>query len=240
MKTIRTFIFVLLISGLLSSCYKDTVRVSGEVVTEELNLTGYSELKVSDAFNVFVTFSDTEEKIAIEANDDIQEFIIVEKKNEKLIIRLKNYTNIKGNATLNVFITSKSLTAFDISGAAEVTLENELSMRHVAIELSGSSNFKGELLVNQLELRSTGASNADLYGTADRANVRLSGSSELRDFDLEIKTLDINMSGASDAYLSIAETIDVIAAGASNLTYKGNATIGTKRLSGSSQLIRKE
>ncbi len=47
------------------------------------------------------------------------------------------------------------------------------------------------------------------------------------------------MSGASDAYLSIAETIDVVASGASSLTYKGEATIGTKRLSGSSQLIKK-
>ncbi len=240
MKTIKTFTFIVLISSLLSSCYKDTVRVSGEIVTEEVTLSGYSKLKVSDAFNVFVTFSETEESIAIEANDDIQEYIIVEKKGEKLVVRLKNFTNIKGNATLNVLITTKNLTAFDVSGAAEVTLENELAMRSVDIALSGASNFKGELLVNQLEIRSSGASNADLYGTADRANVRLSGSSELRDFDMVIKSLDINMSGASDAYLSINESMDVVAAGASNLTYKGDAAIGTKRLSGSSQLIKRE
>ncbi len=179
MKAIKTITLLIVLSSLLSSCYKDTVRVSGEVVTEEVNLTDYSALKVSDAFNVYITFSDTEEKIEIEANDDIQEFIIVEKKGEKLVIRLKNFTNIKGNATMNVFISTKNLSTFDISGAAKVTFENELSTRSVDLELSGSSNFKGELLVNQLELQSAGASNADLYGTADRANIRLSGSSEL-------------------------------------------------------------
>ena len=206
----------------------------------EINLSGYSGLRVSHAFNVFVTFSDTEERIVVEANDDIQGHIIVEKDRNHLIVRLRKHTNIKGNATLNVYITTDNITYFDAAGASNITLENELVAEKAAIELSGASNFSGALNLARLDLESHGASNIDIFGNIDQFDASLSGSSDLRDYDLTVKELYIELSGASDAFLSVTESIDIDASGASSLNYRGDASVDKKRLTGASQIIKRE
>ncbi len=240
MKTTTILIAFVVLCTLLSSCYKDTIRVSGDVTREEINLSGYSGLRVSHAFNVFVTFSDTEERIVVEANDDIQGHIIVEKDRNHLIVRLRKHTNIKGNATLNVYITTDNITYFDAAGASNITLENELVAEKAAIELSGASNFSGALNLARLDLESHGASNIDIFGNIDQFDASLSGSSDLRDYDLTVKELYIELSGASDAFLSVTESIDIDASGASSLNYRGDASVDKKRLTGASQIIKRE
>ncbi len=239
MKSKISFILLLLIGTLSTSCYKDTIRVAGEVTREEVTISGFTGVKVSDAFHVFISFSETEEHIVIEANADVQEYIIAEKRQNNLIVRLKNYTNIKGNATLNVFITTRDLTYFSASGASNITLENPLVVRDAEIDLSGASTFYGEMNVSRLRLDSHGASNSDLFGSAGRLEASLSGSSELRNLDFRVQNLDIKLSGASDAMLSITESIYIDASGASSLTYTGDAIIERKQLTGSSQIIKK-
>ena len=54
------------------------------------------------------------------------------------------------------------------------------------------------------------------------------------------KELFIDLSGASDAYLTVTELIDIKASGASSLKYKGDALIDHKDLSGASEIIKKD
>lgn len=240
MRTTSITIALIILCTFLSSCYKETIRASGEITREQVNFTGYTGLRVSNAFNVYVNFSDTEENITVEANEDIQHYIVVEKDGNDLVVRLKRFTNIRGNATLNVYITTKNINYFDISGASNISLESNLVASSAVLDLSGASNFSGEVTVDRLDLESHGASNIDLYGQVGQMDVALSGSSELRNFDLSVQRLDIELSGASDAFLSVITSIDIDASGASSLTYQGDAVINSKRMSGASQLIKRE
>ena len=116
-KTILlTGLFFLII---LTSCEKETVNVSGEVTRVQVNLKGFTGLKVASAFNIFVTFSDTEEEIIVEANEDIQNLVIVEMIDNNLEIKLKKQTNIRGNATMNVYITTKNINYYLATGASK-------------------------------------------------------------------------------------------------------------------------
>ncbi len=236
MKT-KTFCIGLIFSiGLFTSCDRETIRASGEVTSREISFSDYSGLKVANAFNVYVTFSDTEERIRIDANENIQDRIIVQKDGNDLVIKLQKYTNVKGNATLNAYITTKRLSKIDISGATDLTLENEWVAEDAKIELSGASDFSGEVTAERLILDMVGASTANIYGSVNALNANLSGSSNVQDYDLVVGRLNIEMSGASEAFLSVYEAIDIRASGASLLSYKGNATVNNKRLSGASEI----
>lgn len=140
---------------------------------------------------------------------------------------------------MNLYIVTQRITDFKVSGASMVTLESELVAPDASIELSGASEFTGELELEQLELEASGASNIDIFGKVGELDADLSGASTLKDYDFLAETLDIRLSGASDANLSINETIDIDALGTSKLRFKENPIINKRKLSGASEIIQK-
>ena len=237
-KTILlTGLFFLII---LTSCEKETVNVSGEVTRVQVNLKGFTGLKVASAFNIFVTFSDTEEEIIVEANEDIQNLVIVEMIDNNLEIKLKKQTNIRGNATMNVYITTKNINYYLATGASKITLESELIAELAKIDLSGASIFTGQLNTDILELQAEGASKIDIFGQTGEFKAELSGGSGLLNYDFLVKNITIALSGASNAQLTVSESIKIDASGASSLTYMGDALVTQKHLTGASELIKKE
>lgn len=240
MKTAALFLNLALLFTSLSSCDYQRIRAYGDITSRQVNYSDYTGLELSNAFNAYVSFSDTEESIEIEANENLHDHIIVEKHGNDLIIKLKPHTAIRGKATLNAYITTRSIVDFDLSGASEVILENPLIGERAAIELSGASEFYGELSLNRVELEASGASNISLFGNIGEFEASLTGSSELKDYDLIADELDIQLSGASDAYLTVSKAIEVRGSGASTLNYKGDAIVTTQNLSGSSKIKKRD
>ncbi len=236
MKTTKIIIGLILAIGFLNSCDHDTIRATGEVTSLDYSIPSYSELKVSDAFNVYVTFSETEESVRIEANDNLHDKIIVKREGNTLVIKLDKFTSVRGNATLNAYIVTNDISTFDIRGASRLILENKWTVSDGRIDLSGSSDFTGEVNAERLYLDTTGASSLDLFGSTNWLNGKLKGSSSIHDYDLSVDNLKIELSGASEAFLEVNETIDITASGASVLSYKGNAVVNNKKLTGSSEV----
>ncbi len=157
-----------------------------------------------------------------------------------MIIRLKDHTSVSGKAVMNAYITTKNLSKFNIDGASRLILENQWEVQDGKITISGASDFKGELLADRLQMNLEGASSVNLFGSISSLEAEISGSSDLLDYDLNISNLDINLYGASTAFLSVNESISIKASGASVLNYKGDATIQESELSGSSSIIKKD
>ena len=238
MKSKLVYTGLILLFGMMGSCDYEVIRPDGGITSREANFSGYSALHVSDAFNVNVQFSDTEEKITIEANENLHDRIIVEMEGQMLRIKIRNHTNIKGSATLNAFIVTKRISNFEVSGASKLSLESKLIASEARIRLSGASEFKGELDLGRLELDADGASHINLFGNTAMLKASLSGASTLADYDFTVGKLDIRLGGASEAYLSVTESIDVEASGASRLNYKGEAMVKEKRLTGASVIVK--
>ena len=220
----------------LTSCENDSIRASGEVTTREFPFSGYNALEVGGAFEVFVQFSDMEESVRIEANENLQDRLVVRVDGNTLEIRPENNLNIRGNATLRALITTNNLARIDLSGATTLSLEDEWVVDNGDLRLSGASNLTGEVTASELEIRMSGSSDIDLFGIVEELDADLSGSSDFRDFDLQVQRLEIDLSGSSDAFLSVNESIEIDASGSSSLNYRGNPEIIKQNLSGGSEL----
>ena len=232
MKKVNVFIGLILTLGFLNSFDHDTIRASGEVTSQGYSIPSYSKLIVADAFNTYVTFSETEERVRIEANDNLHDKIIVKREGDALVIPLEKFTSVRGNATMNAYIVTNDISTFDIGGASRLTLENEWIVSDGRIALAGASDFTGEVSAERLYLVTTGTSSLDLFGNVVQLNGKLKGSSTIQVFDLSVDYLKIELSAASEAFHRVNETIDVTASGASVLNYWGNATVNNKKLSG--------
>lgn len=217
-------------------------KTDGDPITKEFSINNtYTELNVSHAFNV--TVSDEVTQVTVTAGDRIMPKVIVEEKNGKLTIRLKNLTVANGSLTALIPYNS-NLKDVDLSGASEFHSQHPIVAQSVSIDLSGASRFYGEIEdATKLDLDLSGASDATLTGTVGTLDLALSGASNIMQtivgnkYGLSCNNCEGDMSGASTAYIHCDGTISVSLSGASTIHYTGNASTSGCSLSGSSNVI---
>jgi len=237
MKTKSILAVLFAVSVLFTSCKKnDDVTPSSNVTTVNKTMSGYSQLNVSDPFKVYVTFSDTEESIRIEANSNLQQHITCEKQNNQLVIYLDDNINIDGNSVLNVFITIGQLDAFYAAGATSIQLQNELNGGDLLVELTGASSFNGTIHVNQLNSKITGGSGLNLEGNSGSFDIEATGASNMDGYGFETDNFKADLEGACNVNITVQQDLEVKASGASNVFYKGNGAVSSQNLSGGSTI----
>jgi hypothetical protein len=174
MKTTTTLISLILVV-MISACSQITTG-SGEIVTQEMDFTGFDKLDVSQGFNVEVNQGD-DFSVIIRVDDNLVEFLQVEKVGDTLKIGLEG-DRIYTTSNLKAEVTMPSLTGLEASGGSDVTV-------------SGT----GE----DITVDASGGSDADLASfSVVNANVVASGGS-----DVTINasgTLNVDASGGSQVY----------------------------------------
>ncbi len=240
MKPLAFSFILLFLSLYFMSCEKEIIRVtpSSQVTTRTHAINTLQELSISDPFEVYVTFSETERELRIEANDNLHSLIEVEEINGHLSIQVKDNSRISGQPVLKVYLTTNALQAIDAQGTAEVYLQNTWQTNEAEIELSGNSHLTGALQVGSLNAELTGASSLDIEGSTQQFDIEATGASEMTGFDFSTDQLTADLTGASELNLTVNDEMSVEATGASTVRYRGNAVITYQNLSGGSKIIR--
>lgn len=241
MKTKSIILMLCAIGIALTSCQKDEINVvpSGNITSVEKTIGDFNALDISDLFNVFVTFSETDEGVVVEANDNLQSYIYVSKNGSTLNVELDDDLNIrKSGATLNIYITIHDLVNVEGSGAVDISLQNERVGDELHISLGGASSFSGNIQASRLTADLDGNSNINLSGRSDVLVFDANGASDMEGYDFETDKLEADMNGASNIHVTVNEKMDIRANGASYVYYKGNGIINSQNLNGASQIVK--
>ena len=91
------------------------VRGSGDLVTEEREVSGFDEIHFSGMGNLIVEQGD-EETLTIEADDNIIDLIETEVRGDELQIKFRRGVNVVPTAKIKFFLTVKDLDRVDLSG----------------------------------------------------------------------------------------------------------------------------
>ncbi|WP_167615340.1 GIN domain-containing protein [Maribellus sediminis] len=240
MKT-KVFLAAILAVGVLfTSCEKDHFDVipSAKVTTTDFSVSGVSQLAISDVFHVYVNFSETEESVQVEANENLHSFIEMNQTGDRLSVGLKKNTNISGAPVLNVYITTTSLSKVLAEGAASVEFRDALLNDQVEIELTGASRFKGSLGTETLTALIEGASKMEVDGLCTSFHIDATGACEMTGFSFICNNLKADLDGGSKISLTVEQKLDVTARGASKVYYKGNGVIEYQNLKDASEIIK--
>lgn len=222
-----------------TSCEKlgTSVVPSGNITKEEKSVNNFYGVDISDAFNAYITFSKGPANVVIEANENLHNYIEVKNIGDRLSVGMKDRINIRrGSATLKVHITCEQLSNLEASGASNITLHDVLDNENTHIELSGASNLNGDINTVHLQANLSGASNLTINGNTTSLDLDASGASNLKDYNLNVEYFDADLSGASNAQLTVTKELKVEASGASNVRYKGYGTVKKQDLSGASNI----
>lgn len=165
----------------------------------------------------------------IEASGDSKVYLENELQGDKLKIDLRGDSQLQGPIQVNVLEA-------DIRGDSKMTMDNMMQGERFMLDIRGDSKFDGSIDVNEFWADIRGDSKVDLIGETETARVEVKGDSQIRSYNFAIKTLNINLSSDSEAYLTVTEELSVSASGDSVMNYKGNPTINSQSLTGDSKL----
>lgn len=224
-----------------------TVVLAGKLWAQEINdpnaikveVKGFNAINVSNAFDVYLT-QGKEEGVAVSASETkFRDRIKVEVKDGVLQIRYENGLHWNsGKMKLKAYISYTNIDRLTVSGACDVFVLGKMTAPKLDITLSGASDLKGELEITDLMVNVSGASEMKVSGKATKLDVDASGASDFKGYDFTTNNCTAKATGASSVQITVKETLNAHASGASDIHYKGEARIGEMKSSGASSISK--
>jgi hypothetical protein len=218
-----------------ASCTAGRIRGSGTVVTKDVAVPSFTRLQVSWGFEVTVAVGQPSLQLHVDDNLDRQLDVGVD--GDTLRIGLRRVSSVS-DATLRATVTVPSLAQLQGSGSSRIHLQDRLAGDELRVELSGASRLDGPVDLGSMTASLSGASDLELSGRARSVDASASGASHLMLQQLQVDALEVSLSGASNAEVSVRRTISASLSGASSLRYRGSPTFTRQDVSGGSSVTR--
>ena len=200
---------------------------------------GYEAIEISDGIDLFISYGD--EAIAVSASevkyrDKIK--TIVENGVLKISYDEKGISwNSKRN--LKAYVSFKKLTALAASGGSDINVEGSIKGDELTIHISGGCDFKGKVEVKKLDVDQSGGSDVNISGVATQVLIDASGGSDFNGYGLITDVCNAEASGGSDIEITANKEISARASGASDISYKGSASLKESKSSGASSVSKR-
>lgn len=218
--------------GIFASSYScaQKNKGSGNVVKQERQTGPFHSLEINGIVNVYITQGDNE-SIVVETDDNLQDAILTENNNDRLVIKEKKGVFEKFTK-VNVYVTVTNLSKLEVSGISNVECQNQLQTEKLDVDISGTGNITLDVNCQILKTDISGVGNVNLKGEAKNAVIEKSGAGSLRAFELTVQTLEIENSGIGNAEVTAVKEISIESSGAGNLHYKGDPVVKKLETSG--------
>ncbi|MBK7307379.1 MAG: DUF2807 domain-containing protein [Chitinophagaceae bacterium] len=226
-------------------CFVFIAKAQNDIVVDAnasvRNLTGqFDAIKISGGIDLYLSQADNVAIAVSAGNENYKEGIktVIEDGTLKIFYKGENSWR-KKDRKMRVYVSFKDIKKLEASGACDVIVTGSISTASLAIQMSGACDFSGSVKAAVLKLNLSGASDAKISGTAGTAFIESSGASDVKAYDLVTDICKVNVSGASDVFITVNNELTASATGASDIKYKGNALVKEMKSSGASSVSKK-
>lgn len=234
------FVSILATILMLSATAQKDIITDPNAAVREIS-GSFSSIKITGGIDLFLS-EGGEEAVAVSASEEkYRDAIKTEINNGQLRIYFegeKAWANWK-NKNLRVYVAYKKLEKLEATGACDVQVSGIISSPSLHLNFSGASDFKGAVVVTDLKIDLSGASDVTIKGTAVKVDISSSGASDVKGYDLTTDYCTAKASGASDINITVNKEITAHASGASDIKYKGDAVIKEQHSGGASSVEKK-
>jgi hypothetical protein len=244
MKNQKHILFAAIVVLLVSSAcgvvpvLSRTIEGSGNIITEERNVSGFDRVTLAGFGEVSVEQGETE-SLTVSTDDNIMPYVRTEVRNNTLILdfddkgRNRSYNPTDG---IKFNLVVKDLNRIDISGAGSFEV-NTFETEALLAYLSGAGNLEiYDLTASELVVRQSGAGTVVVSGQVNGQELTHSGVGSYHAAELESETAIIDISGAGSATVWVTASLDIQISGLGNVIYYGNPRI-TQDISGLGKLV---
>ncbi|WP_310595555.1 head GIN domain-containing protein [Flavobacterium sp.] len=234
---ITKIIVIVLTALFFSGCHLDykSIKGSGVITTENRAVTGsFTGIDVSSAIELTLEQADKTE-IVVEADDNLQNTIVTEVKDGKLIIANKSYTNIH-NGTRKVLVKMPIVDNLEASSASTITSRSLLKGSQIYIKTSSAANINlNSIEMDNVICNSSSAGGIKLKGLALKLETKASSGSSIKCFRLLANEVIADASSGANIQVHPVLSLKAEASSGASINYDAAPkTINQKSSSGGS------
>lgn len=238
MKTTIYTLAIALILVSFHSCNFRSIRGNGNIVNNEIAISDYDAIKFSGgATLIYEQKADTTPYLRIEIDENLFPLLEVDTKDNTLIIKKKDKTNISPTK-YEIYTNSKELNSISASGSIKAHIKGKLTGDKFTFNVSGSGGIKCDsLIVNSITSRVSGSGDINLTGKTGTMDNAISGSGKVIASEMHADTVYCTVSGSGNFQVYAEEYLKVNVSGSGNVKYKGDPKID-QSISGSGKVVR--
>jgi hypothetical protein len=197
----------------------------------------FHAISVSGGIDLYLT--NGEDAVAVSAKDKetaSKIHTVVENGVLKISFEWKDNMIFTNSKQLKAYVSFTEINQLSASGGSDVILDGSAKSKEFKLSISGGSDFKGKVEVENLKVEQSGGSDIDISGTASDVKIDASGGSDFDGYGLTTNNCKVDASGGSDIHITVNNELRANASGASDVYMRGNGTIVEKKASGSSDI----
>lgn len=222
---IITLVIIASLGGLilLSSC-TDGVKGNGNVITEKRHAQPFTKLSIEGVFPVVLSQDGGEEWVKVEADENLQNLIIVENSNGQLSITMEEKSSIKSKK-LTVYVNVKNLQELDYKSVGGLTTADTLKLD--SLQLNSDAVGKLNLTIDAKFIRANlnNIGSTTLKGKVHEARINNKSVGALKAFGLQADHLMIHNTAVGTAEVYADSTFRIRSSAVGSLSYKGNGVV---------------
>ncbi|MEN8702955.1 MAG: head GIN domain-containing protein [Polaribacter sp.] len=224
MKSItKQIVFFLSMTLMLSSCNMNMLNsVNGNKNVEVADRTvaeDFTKIKVSTGLDLYLS-QGTENKITLEADENLHEIIFTKIENGELkIYSDKNIWNAKAK---KVYLTVKGLTSIVATSGSNVYTEEELSVENINIVSTSGADIDLNLNANSVISTATSGSDIKLNGTTIQHTCSATSGASIEAYDLTSENVTVNVTSGADINIYASVSLEARATSGGDIDFKGN------------------
>ena len=226
--------------GNVGSLVKMSPAIPGSGIAKEETrpVEAFHAIEAGNALQVTVTVTKgAKPSLDIKGDDNLVPLVESEIRDGKLILRIKDNSNIRTKLPLEAAIVTDVLDEAVASGAATVKVKGGAKVDKFTAGASGAARLSVEGLETPKAVASaSGASQVVLSGTAELLEVVASGASEIKAEELKVDDANVSISGASGGAVRASKSVAGDVSGASHLDLHGHPAKKAVATSGASNV----
>lgn len=236
----RIFFITVAFVALLGSCVfigSKRVKGNGNVTVEERTGLTAKKIHLKGFMDVELTQGEGT-TVKVEADENLQEYIITEMEGDELVVRMRGNINFITSEKLKVYITTAKLEQLKLSGSGNIVGMNKFTgSDRLKVSVSGVGDLRLETNTPELEAKISGSGSLVLLGETRDAKIQISGIGDCNAEELKAENASVKISGSGDVKIFADNKLDVSISGIGSVYYRGEAVVSQK-VSGSGEVKR--
>ena len=249
LKIFSTLLFLLFISSMTFA----QVKGSGNVEKDDSRKVGdFTKIHIATGIDGFIKLGD-ENKVVLEADDNILKHIKTEVKDGELKVSLDKYA--KKATKLNAYITVKRIEGLKASSGADLEVDGIIKGDKLMAKVSSGADmtfsaevdvFEGsassgadmditKLIAKKANLKTSSGSDIEIsHGEVEDLNATSSSSGDIDAYGLTAQHCNAKVSSGSDINIHVVQSLNANVSSGGEVSYEGDPQVEKKKSTGGS------
>ena len=201
------------------------VRGTGDVVTEEREVSGIRKVVLSNQGDLEITVGD-QESLVVEAQSDLLEYIETDVRGGTLEIGTRDGVNMMNTQPIRYLLTVKELEGLTVNSSGGIKAP-ELQAKSFSVQISSSGPVVIEALyADKLDVGISSSGDVMIQGgevTNLDANISSSGNLEMQ--DVPVQTAKVSVTSNGDARINVSDELSGNISSSGNIYVQGNPQV---------------